>query len=439
MGNYIGCHWIENITRSIMVFITLLNQPWALMFIFIAFSASFVYLIFYRPVTVYRDLTGIKSDLRFNVASSETMVRQRFLKRARQENENPSKSIPMYANGWTFLCHSDEVRTNCVKYIEALGEDFAVFRKSNGKVHVVNAYCPHLGANMGVGGIVKDDCLQCPFHGWRFDGDTGKCKSIPYTDKVPRLAKVQAWKCCEVNHMIFVWYHAEGEEPTYEIPPVDEIMSGKYSLAGKCEYLINGSIGDLSHGSADLEHFQAIHAPPWLRDRTFAPDKSFSLRHSLRLIVKMEEWTVHHTEPHRALSKTCLHLNILDRITVLSFRASVKWINAGHFETEINISTLKMNAHMKLLTCITPVGPAIQRVVTVHYCHPLLVPLNRLVFRLFLCTFEEDVKIYNYKKIHPNVIITKEEDVYVKWKRWHSQFFSKNSPQLKIQTELSSW
>lgn len=33
-----------------------------------------------------------------------------------------------------------------------------------------------MGANLGVGGVVKSSkCLQCPFHGWVFDGETGDC------------------------------------------------------------------------------------------------------------------------------------------------------------------------------------------------------------------------------------------------------------------------
>jgi len=55
-----------------------------------------------------------------------------------------------------------------------LGENFAVFRGSNGDVNILNAYCPHLGANMAIGGIVRGNCLQCPFHGWTFDGTSGK-------------------------------------------------------------------------------------------------------------------------------------------------------------------------------------------------------------------------------------------------------------------------
>lgn len=63
--------------------------------------------------------------------------------------------------------------------LHILGEHFAVFRTSNGDVNILNAYCPHLGANMAIGGIVRGNCLQCPFHGWTFDGTSGKCVRIP--------------------------------------------------------------------------------------------------------------------------------------------------------------------------------------------------------------------------------------------------------------------
>lgn len=70
------------------------------------------------------------------------------------------------------------------QYFFKTGEHFAVFRNTNGVVRVLDAYCPHLGADMAAGGrVVNEDCLQCPFHGWTFSGSTGKCVDIPYTKK----------------------------------------------------------------------------------------------------------------------------------------------------------------------------------------------------------------------------------------------------------------
>ncbi len=52
------------------------------------------------------------------------------------------------------------------------------------QVSVMDAYCPHLGGNLGAGGRVIGNCIECPFHGWQFDGETGKCTVIPYAAKV---------------------------------------------------------------------------------------------------------------------------------------------------------------------------------------------------------------------------------------------------------------
>lgn len=63
------------------------------------------------------------------------------------------------------------------------GEQLAVFRGQDGKAYVLDAYCPHLGANLAVGGRVVGSCIECPFHGWQFQGNDGKCVRVPYAEK----------------------------------------------------------------------------------------------------------------------------------------------------------------------------------------------------------------------------------------------------------------
>lgn len=71
-----------------------------------------------------------------------------------------------------------------MRQVTALGREFCVFRTESGEVGVLDAYCPHLGANIAAGGTVKGDCVQCPFHGWEFN-TSGKCTSIPYAETIP--------------------------------------------------------------------------------------------------------------------------------------------------------------------------------------------------------------------------------------------------------------
>lgn len=66
-------------------------------------------------------------------------------------------------------------------FIKCLGEQLVIYRTQNNKVFIVDAYCPHLGANLGIGGRVDGDCIVCPFHQWSFRGSDGKCTKIPYS------------------------------------------------------------------------------------------------------------------------------------------------------------------------------------------------------------------------------------------------------------------
>ena len=62
-----------------------------------------------------------------------------------------------------------------------MGENFVVFRSDNNEAFVLNAYCTHMGANLGFGGIVSGNCISCPFHQWKFSGLDGTCVDIPYS------------------------------------------------------------------------------------------------------------------------------------------------------------------------------------------------------------------------------------------------------------------
>ena len=102
---------------------------------------------------------------------------------------------PPYPNGWYPIALSGEVFKGKTKQVNALGRSFAVFRGEDNKARVLDAYCRHMGANLAQGGVVKGNCLQCPFHGWTYDGDTGDCVEIPYAEdpkKVRALGVVRA-------------------------------------------------------------------------------------------------------------------------------------------------------------------------------------------------------------------------------------------------------
>jgi phenylpropionate dioxygenase-like ring-hydroxylating dioxygenase large terminal subunit len=57
------------------------------------------------------------------------------------------------------------------------GRALAVFRDERGTACVLDAVCPHRGANLALGRVIGGH-VACPYHGWRFDG-TGTCTHVP--------------------------------------------------------------------------------------------------------------------------------------------------------------------------------------------------------------------------------------------------------------------
>ena len=77
----------------------------------------------------------------------------------------------------------------------------SLYRGEDGDAHVLDAHCPHLGAHLAVGGKVEGECLRCPFHGWLFEGDDGRCVEIPYGEgeRIPAKARARAYPIVERN------------------------------------------------------------------------------------------------------------------------------------------------------------------------------------------------------------------------------------------------
>lgn len=63
-----------------------------------------------------------------------------------------------------------------------------MWRGSSGKAYVADAYCPHLGAHLGVCGTVQGENVECPYHGWEFSGKNGMCVKIPYDDNSKKIS-----------------------------------------------------------------------------------------------------------------------------------------------------------------------------------------------------------------------------------------------------------
>ena len=173
-----------------------------------------------------------------------------------RDREHVDLPIP---NGWFAVAFSRDIVDGEVKSIHYFGEDLVLFRSRSGEARVLDAYCPHLGAHLGEGGRVVGDGIRCPFHGWQYDGSTGRCTAIPYCDRVPPRARVKAWDVVEKNGMIFVWHHAEDKPPEWDFPALPELSREDWTEPRQFMLDVPIHQQDMHENNLDPVHFEFVH------------------------------------------------------------------------------------------------------------------------------------------------------------------------------------
>eukprot|EP00798_Chlamydomonas_sp_ICE-L_P009853 gene9853-7743_t len=96
---------------------------------------------------------------------------------------------------------------------ELCGEPWVLFRNEQGAPSCIKDQCAHRACPLSAGKVIAGQ-VQCPYHGWKFDGD-GSCTEMPSTRFNPNVA-VTALPCAEKDGFIWVW---PGEAVPDERPP----------------------------------------------------------------------------------------------------------------------------------------------------------------------------------------------------------------------------
>jgi 3-ketosteroid 9alpha-monooxygenase subunit A len=163
-----------------------------------------------------------------------------------------------FPRGWFAVAYSSEIPNGEMKGLAYFATKYVAFRDDEGKLSILDAYCPHLGADISVGGKVEDGCVRCPFHAWKFD-HSGQCVDVPYAKKIPRGAKVGSHPVQEVNGLVFMWHASNGEEPHYEIPIIEEYGTAEWIEWATNSVVIKTHPREVVENVADKAHFPTVH------------------------------------------------------------------------------------------------------------------------------------------------------------------------------------
>jgi 3-ketosteroid 9alpha-monooxygenase subunit A len=164
--------------------------------------------------------------------------------------------------GWYPIAPSTDLAIGEVKPLRYFSQDLAIWRGEDAKVRMVDAYCKHLGAHMGHGGKVHGNLLECPFHAWRYDGDEGVVKDIPYSRSIPPQVKrkcTRTWHMSEANGWVWAWYHPEDAAPMFDVVELPECSDPDWTDCDVFEWNVYGSIQNMAENGVDIAHFKFIH------------------------------------------------------------------------------------------------------------------------------------------------------------------------------------
>ncbi|MGV0654431.1 Rieske 2Fe-2S domain-containing protein [Mycolicibacterium thermoresistibile] len=172
--------------------------------------------------------------------------------------------------GWFQVAWSADIGERAVVPLHYFGRDLVAFRAADGKVNVLDAYCQHLGANLAHGGCVVDDGIQCPFHGWVWDGE-GRNVSIPYEKRPNRGRRIRSYPVTEKNECVYIWHDVAGREPQWEVPDGlvvlgDHVASSRYfPFTDECRtrfdrVKVHPQI--IAENAVDPHHFRFVHNTP---------------------------------------------------------------------------------------------------------------------------------------------------------------------------------
>ena len=319
-----------------------------------------------------------------------------------------------FPSGWFRVAASADVSRSAVMPLRYFGKDLVVFRGEDGKAHVLDAHCPHMGAHLGYGGRIKENTVACPLHGWQWNGN-GQCEGIPYSDKIPASASIRTWHVKEVNGQIMVYHDPEGGEPAWDIPEMPEYRDPQwlpFRFANR--WKIRTHVQEFGENGMDLAHF------PYLHHQQTATVESRGLEMSGPFLI------------HRLFQ----HYNVFGLIKRFTGEVcgplDVYLYGLGFAVNRAVIQT-KIQMRYAFAFFFTPIDEEYSEVYSMltmekTFGRTLTYLLMGKAIREGGVTIDQDVPIWENKLFRPQPKLCEGDGPIMTYRRWAAQFYPKEMP-----------
>jgi 3-ketosteroid 9alpha-monooxygenase subunit A len=318
-----------------------------------------------------------------------------------------------FARGWHCLGLAEPLRDGEPHAVEAFGTKLVVFADSAGELHVLDAYCRHMGGDLSRG-TIKGDTIACPFHSWHWGAD-GRCAKIPYARRVPPTARTRSWLTLEQNKQLFVWHDPQGKPPPPQvtIPRIDGAYSAEWSNWTWDSLLVNANCREVVDNVVDMAHFFYIHFafPTYFRNVLEGHIASQYL--TTRSRPDVQSGSNYGTGEQTTLRSEAAYYGP-------SYMIDYLW----HDYHGLTMESVLINCHYP----VTPDSFVLQWGVIVKKL-PGLSPEQAdkvaAKFAKFIGVgFEQDVEIWTHKSRIDNPLLCAEDGPVYQLRRWYEQFYT---------------
>jgi phenylpropionate dioxygenase-like ring-hydroxylating dioxygenase large terminal subunit len=150
-------------------------------------------------------------------------------------------------------------------------EPLVLFRDSAGKAHALIDRCAHRGMALSHG-RVAGDCIECPYHGWQYDG-AGKLCAVPALcegESLPQPKTMVCFPVVECDEHLWVWLgqKAPAGEP-FHFPHCGEPGWNTFFMETRFEAPVEACLENF----LDVPHTLLVH-PGLFRGKTQRPTKA---------------------------------------------------------------------------------------------------------------------------------------------------------------------
>lgn len=163
---------------------------------------------------------------------------------------------------WYVACAQNELRKNKPYRAKILGLNLVLFRQRDGRAAALLDQCVHRGTRLSAGKIA-DDCLVCPYHGWRYDAE-GQVVHIPSVGEKSCSSSSPAYRYRQRHFAVqeqdgLIWVYTGKGDPQrkapFKLPVYGEKPWQSYFMINTFE----ADVGSLVQNFMDVPHTVFVH------------------------------------------------------------------------------------------------------------------------------------------------------------------------------------